>query len=479
MKKIIASVLCFTMCAAMFAGCNNGSSDEKSTDATGAAETETAAEGDTTVSQTETVEVGTGEITLNVYAMSAEVPGMITEYFKRNPDVASKYKVEAMVSSNDNQAYETKLNAALAAGGSDAPDLYVAEADYLLPYTVGELSSFAAPYADFIDDVDGKIATAEVAKYVQELGTNADGKLVALNYQCTGGAMIYRTDLAEEVLGAKTPEEVEAAIGAGTNSWDKFWEVADKMKEKGYAIVSGADDVWNVIEKASAQPWVVDNKLTIDDNRMSYLDISKKLYEGNYTNKTDSWSEAWYADMKGAGEKQVFCFFGPCWLINYVMANHVVDEATLKGKYNVCTPPVGFWWGGSWLLANKDAIADPDKKEIISKIVEWITMDATEDGLQYAWANGTMNEAGTKDTVSCMAVLNKADGSMDILGGQDPFKIFINATSYANGNCKCLYDSTINSAFKDQAKAYAAGEKDKDAAVAEFKDKVAEMGIEV
>ena len=181
---------------------------EAQTEAQGAAETETAAEGDTTVSQTETVEVGTGEITLNVYAMSAEVPGMITEYFKRNPDVASKYKVEAMVSSNDNQAYETKLNAALAAGGSDAPDLYVAEADYLLPYTVGELSTFAAPYADFIDDVDSKIATAEVAKYVQELGTNADGKLVALNYQCTGGAMIYRTDLAEEVLGAKTPEEV-------------------------------------------------------------------------------------------------------------------------------------------------------------------------------------------------------------------------------------------------------------------------------
>ena len=229
MKKIIASVLCFTMCAAMFAGCKSSSDDAKTTDGETQAET-AGGEGDTTVSETQTEVIGTGEITLNVYAMSAEVPGMIEEYFKRNPDVASKYKIEAMVSSNDNQAYETKLNAALAAGGSDAPDLYVAEADYLLPYTVGELSTFAAPYADFIDDVDGKIATADVAKYVQELGTNADGKLVALNYQCTGGAMIYRTDLAEEVLGAKTPEEVEAAIGAGSQSWDKFWEVADKMK---------------------------------------------------------------------------------------------------------------------------------------------------------------------------------------------------------------------------------------------------------
>ena len=28
---------------------------------------------------------------------------------------------------------------------------------------------------------------------------------------------------------------------------------------------------------------------------------------------------AWYADMDGVGEKPVFAFFGPAWLINYVM----------------------------------------------------------------------------------------------------------------------------------------------------------------
>ena len=116
MKKIIASVLCFTMCAAMFAGCNNGSSDEKSTDGTGAAETETAAEGDTTVSQTETVEVGTGEITLNVYAMSAEVPGMITEY-KELVTQANRVEVEHNLGINPFILYWRETNGVISDGG--------------------------------------------------------------------------------------------------------------------------------------------------------------------------------------------------------------------------------------------------------------------------------------------------------------------------------------------------------------------------
>ncbi len=233
--------------------------------------------------------MGEGDIKINVYAMSDEVPGMIEEFFKRNPDLAAKYTVNATVSNNDNQAYETKLNAALTAGGDLAPDLYVAEADYILPYTQGEFADFAAPYSSFIDDVDGKVKAADIAGYTVELGTNKSGDLVALCYQCTGGAFIYRRSIAKEVFGSDDQATVEAAIGAGTQSWDKFFEAAEALKAKGYAIVSGLGDVWNVCEKAASTPWVVDGKLNIDPMRMEYLDIAKKLIDGDYCNKTDAW----------------------------------------------------------------------------------------------------------------------------------------------------------------------------------------------
>ena len=476
MKKIIASVLCFTMCAAMFAGCS--SSDSTTTTAAGGQTDATTTEGAATSEPTTSeVSMGEGDIKINVYAMSDEVPGMIEEFFKRNPDYAAKYTVNATVSNNDNQAYETKLNAALTAGGDLAPDLYVAEADYILPYTQGEFADFAAPYSSFIDDVDGKVKAADIAGYTVELGTNKSGDLVALCYQCTGGAFIYRRSIAKEVFGSDDQATVEAAIGAGTQSWDKFFEAAEALKAKGYAIVSGLGDVWNVCEKAASTPWVVDGKLNIDPMRMEYLDIAKKLIDGDYCNKTDAWQEAWYADMKDQSERKVFGWYGPAWLINYVIAKQAVDEATGFGDYAVCVPNVGFWWGGSWLLANKAAIEDADKKEVIGKIVEWITLDATENGLLYAWANGTISAA--KDTVSSGVVMKMSDGSMDILGGQNPFEIFVTATSYASAKCKCEYDSTLNGAWQDQVKQYAMGEKDKDAALNEFKDVAANAGITV
>ena len=122
---------------------------------------------------------------------------------------------------------------------------------------------------------------------------------------------------------------------------------------------------------------------------------------------------------------------------------------------------------------------DEEKKAAISALVEWITLDCTEDGLLYAWANGLLNENGTKDTVSSGTVMKMSDGSMGILDGQNPFEIFVDATKYASAKCKCEYDSTFNGAFKDQAKAYANGEKSRDEAINEFKNKVYEAGVEI
>jgi carbohydrate ABC transporter substrate-binding protein, CUT1 family (TC 3.A.1.1.-) len=141
------------------------------------------------------------------------------------------------------------------------------------------------------------------------------------------------------------------------------------------------------------------------------------------------------------------------------------------GDWAVCEPPVGFFWGGTWILANKDSKV----KEAVGDIIEWITLDSSETGLQYFWANGTLNgPGGTKDTVASNTVMEKSDGKLDFLGGQDMFEVFVSATQYATGKNKTQYDETINTFWRDQVREYTAGNKTREEAIADFKQQVAD-----
>ena len=423
--------------------------------------------------------LGSGDIEIMVYAVSGEVPNMIVQFMNQNPDMEAKYIVKYMYCNNDGQGYETKLNKALQAGEGTAPDLYIAEADYIFPYTQGEFSQYAATYEDLLGaDVMNRIKEAGIADYSVNLGTNADGKLVALAYQSTVGAFIYRRSIAKEVFGSDDPATVESAIGAGTQSWDKFLEAAETLKGKGYAIVSGLDDLYQVSDKACKTPWVVDGKFNIDKERTAYIDLAEKVIANDYSNDTASWGTDWYADMSDENERKVFGWFGPCWLINYVIAGQCEDKAAF-GDYAVCKPNLGFWWGGSWLFANAQVLDDADKKEFCAKFIEWVTLDTSETGLPYNFANGTYAWTSAKDTVSSSVVLAKSNGTMDFLGGQDPFAIFIDATSFASSKCKCAYDADLNGFFQDTVSLYAHGKISKDDVMTKMYDLCEEKGIEV
>ena len=177
--------------------------------------------------------------------------------------------------------------------------------------------------------------------------------------------------------------------------------------------------------------------------------------------------------MKGEGDKEIFGFFGPAWLINYTIAPNCGGEKVGEGTYGdwaVCEPPIGFFWGGTWLLANKDS----DNKEAIGEIIDWITLNCTEDGLQYMWANGTYNESGTKDAVASGTVMEMSDGSLDFLGGQNMFDVFIPANQFANGKNLTQYDETINKYWRDQVRQYTSGQKSRKEAIDAFKQNVAD-----
>lgn len=453
-KKILALVLVLALCLACFVGCTP---------------------------KTEGGNTDGGKTTLNLYAFTDEVPKMVDKFLELNPEFAAKYDVVSTIIATTDGLYQPALDAALAAGGADAPDFYCAESAFVLKYTQGDAAGYAAPYADLGIDIDKAISDAQIAQYSVDIGTRpSDGAVVGLAYQATGGAFIYNRTAAKQAFGSDDPADVEAAIGAGTGNWDKFFEAAQTCADAGVAIVSGDGDIWHAIENSSDTPWVIDGKLNIDPKREAFLDYSKKLTDGGYSNVTQDWQEGWYADMAATGAKPVLGFYGPAWLINYVMAGNSggtkVGEGTY-GDWGVCASNVGFLWGGTWILANKDSA----NKEAVGQIINWITLDTSDTGLQYFWANGTLNgEGGTKDTVASNVVMAKSNGELDFLGGQNMFDAFMKGNELANGRVLTQYDESINNIFRDYVRQYAAGEIDRDTALASFKQNVADtLGLAV
>lgn len=447
-KKLLASLLAVAMVATVFAGC--GKKEEKK---------------------------AKGGV-INVMSFTDEVPQMVQKYLDAHPELG--YEMKATIVATTDGLYQPALDEALAAGGADAPDIYAAEAAFVLKYCQGDAAPFAATYDELGIETDKMIKESQTAGYAVQIGTRpSDNKVVGLPYQATGGCFIYRRSVAKATWGTDDPATVQKEIGGGTGNWDTFWTAAEDLKAKGFGIISGDGDIWHAIENSSDTGWLnADGKLVIDPKREALLDVSKKLKDNDYHNETQDWQEGWFADMRGEGKKEILGFFGPAWLINYTLGDNCGDnkdtaerEGTF-GDWAVCNSPVGFCWGGTWVLASKSVLGT-EKQDVVADIIQWITLDYDENSLQYMWANGTFNgEGGTKDTVASGAVMSKSDGSVEFLGGQNMFEYFVPANQYANGRNLTQYDEGINSAWREAVRAYVAGNVTREGAIEQFKAEV-------
>ena len=417
----------------------------------------------------QTMTIGSGSEVINLWSFTTEIPNMVYKYVTLYPEFSERYTVKCTIIATDGGAYQQALDRALVNGGESAPDIYSAEAAFVVKYTQGDMSRYAATYKSVGIDVDAMAAEADIAPYTIDIGSR-NGDIVALCYQATGGVMIYRSSIAKAVFGTDDPSEIEDIIGAGSGSWDDFLDAADTLNDYGYSIVSGTGDLWYACDKAASSAWIVNGSLNIAPERAEFFDLARELKDEGYCNDSYSWSEAWYADMGGRGDRPVFCFFGPAWLINYVMIGNCGGTQRGEGTYGdwrVCAPPVGFFWGGTWVLA-KNGTKHADG---VAELLEWITLDTSETGLQYLWANDKMGN-GALDTVASGVVMAKSDGSLPFCGGQNIFPAFIAGNSNARGYAITQYDETINGYFTDAATQYANGYLDKNSAMQAFKENV-------
>ncbi|MCL2254264.1 MAG: ABC transporter substrate-binding protein [Lachnospiraceae bacterium] len=455
-KKLIALLLASVMSVSLLAGCGNDSG----TSSTG---------GESNTSSSSTSSTSDNK-TINVWSFTEEIPGAITRFKEMNPSF--DWDINITVVSDQDGAYETALEQALLAGGANAPHLFTAEQAFVLKYTQGGFSGDLIPLKDLIPDFASKLAAADVAQYAVEVGTR-NGDIVGLRFQETGSCLIYRRSLAIDTWGTDDPAEISKIVGPG---WDKFLSAAEDLKAKGYSIVAGDGDVFKAAKDGAKQGWITNGKITIDPLREEFFDLAMALHENDYMNGSVDWQDNWYADMGGTGIRPVFSFLGPAWLINYVMVGNAGDTF---GDWAITDSPVPFTWGGTWVMGTTHIDGD-DKRAAVGQIIEWLTLDTTEDGFMYKFANGTLNDGvtGAKDTVASAVVMAKSDGTLEYLGGQNMYDYFIPAAAAAKSDNWIEYDRLINDWFADQVRQYYNGNKTKEQAIADFKQRITdELGF--
>ena len=321
--------------------------------------------------------------------------------------------------------------------------------DYTLPVT--ELG---------ITDAD----LAEMYPYTLTIATDKrDGSLKGLSWQSCPGSFMYRTDLAESLLGVTTPEEMQAKI----STWDDFLATAQEIKDASgdaVRILSSNGDVTNVFMSNKTLPWVDDaGVFHMDDEMVNYMDVVKSLEENDLTWKTATWSEEWNAGPAG---DSVFGYFGCTWFLHWTIKANCGGAAVGEGTYglwNMCQGPAPYYWGGTWL----GATAGCSDKELAGLLMKGLCCD-TE--IMTKMSEETLDYVNNKTAMKTLSDAGK--GAYDFLGGQDFIAVFSPLADNVDVSWMSAYDQKVNELLEVQLTAYATGEKDKDTAIADFKQAV-------
>jgi hypothetical protein len=466
-KKLVAGAMALCMVGSMFASCTGSKKDDKKND-NGTIGAKDADLKEAKLENEEQKVQGSeaSQKQLKIYTWNDEFKSRLRNFYPEYDQEKSGFSVAAdgtetvgeheylkngteivwVTTPNADNAYQNKLDEDLAkqSESDDKIDMFLIEADYALKYVNGK---YVKPIKDLgITDDDLK----DQYQYTKDIVTDTNGVLEGVSWQATPGLFAYRRDIAKEVLGTDDPDEVQAQLA----DWDKFNEVAKKMKDAGYFMLSGYDDSFRTFSNNVSKSWVNNSyEVQIDDNLMKWVDQTKEFTDNGYNHGTSLWDETWNADQSSAGK--VFGFFYSTWGINFTLKGNAGDD--LQGQYAVCEGPQAYYWGGTWLCAadgtdNADDVADIMKALTCNKD---IMLDITKKTEDY-----TNNQAAMEELAK--------DYSSDFLGGQNHIALFVAAAPKIDASKISAYDQGLNESFQGKFKDYFLGSVDKDTALKNF-----------
>lgn len=222
--------------------------------------------------------------------------------------------------------------------------------------------------------------------------------------------------------------------------WDKFDQVAQKMNAAGYKMLSGYDDSYRAFSNNVSHPWVVGNKIVIDENIKKWIRQTKEYAQKDYNNHTTLWSPQWTQDQGPDGN--VFGFFYSTWGINFtLMGNALADSSKpaekgngIYGDYAVCEGPQAYYWGGTWMCAAQGT----DNIPFIRDLMKRLTCD-TKTMKQI-----TLDTQDYTNNKKAMDEIAKSDYQSDFLGGQNHIALFAESAKKIDMSNISDYDKDCN-----------------------------------
>ena len=236
------------------------------------------------------------------------------------------------------------------------------------------------------------------------------------------------------------------------------------MADAGWKVVSGYDDAYRVFSQNVSTPWVVDGKITVDDNIMNWVEQTKDFTDKGFNNKTSLWSDDWAKGASSSGD--VFGYFGPAWFIDFTLAGYTMDDADGEaavgngtwGDWAAIEGPQGYFWGGTWVCAAQGS----DNQGLVADIMYQMTCNPDVMKEIVTADNDFCNNQPLMEEMAASGVTNA------FLGGENVLEKFCAGVTSISLENSSIYDQGMTEQFQGAMKDYFDGNVDLDTALENF-----------
>lgn len=408
--------------------------------------------------------------TFNIYVWNDEFPKIMANYmpgYTADDDFQGGVmddgtRIEFITNASADMLYQTELDKALTGGAQ--VDMFLVEADYATKYTSAD-AGVAMDIKDlgFTDD-----DLSNMYDYAKNIVTDTNGVTRGVSWQCAPGFFAYRKDIAQEVLGVSDSADVQALI----KDWDGFNDVAKKMADAGYYMVSDYTEGSRVYNASRSSAWVTDGVVTVPAEVDTWADQAKEWYDNGEMHGGNNFDGAgnWGADM--AEDGKVFGYFACTWYLNFSMKPNVTTEPTSEDyKWSICQGPDGWYWGGTWMCASTSC----SNTELAYNIMHTLTCDVD---VMKTMAEKELNFANNKQAMEEYAKEFTGSDTFDWLdlGDENYFSMMVEFADAINVDVTKMtqYDQIIETYQDKIAEWFNGTVADKDTALDNFYTAVTE-----
>ena len=300
--------------------------------------------------------------------------------------------------------YMDKILPALEAG--NGPDIFTGELDQIKQFIDAGYYGNLEAMMEADSEIDFAAEKADYKEYIWQSAIDpVTGKLAALSWQVTPGAIFFKTDMAAQVWGSEAGFPAEGSEGYNTavTNWmnaNKFNTIENLLKAQKEVKAFNAkwrlfpDDqaVRHFASGTNTPAMWTDESGKLNPNKVKeqipYINLVKEMYGAtineSLTANAGEWSGPWFdamdADLIDAEGNtwQVMAYSMPTWGLKYIIEPNMekvdaagktlakpaedADQATkdayaaaaFKGNWGMASGPNSYFWGGTYLGINAD-----------------------------------------------------------------------------------------------------------------------------